>query len=293
MTIVFRLSIVVFIASICRSQAVTPTALKSGDLRADAAILRRAYEQLHPGLYRYSSKQEMDADFTALDDQLAHDQSLQDAFLAFSEFAAKVRCGHTQANPFNQSKSLIEALFKSPTRLPFYFTWIDDRMIVTRDFTPARLLPAGTEVTQIDGVGTAALLKKLLSVTRADGANDGKPIAQLAVNGDSMYETFDLYYPLFFPQKGTIDTLWVRKPGRQKSERLIVNPLTLRSASRPSSNVRSSVKAEMLFCSNGSTFPMEAPLSGCQHGRSTTVSGTGSNGSTSTWTRRPSETHPH
>ena len=40
--------------------------LKSADLQSDAVILRKAYEALHPGLYRYSSKAEMDTKFDAL-----------------------------------------------------------------------------------------------------------------------------------------------------------------------------------------------------------------------------------
>lgn len=210
----------------CRSQVVASPTLKSTDLIADAAILRSAYEQLHPGLYRYNSKAEMDADFAKLNLQLNHDQTLQDAFLALSEFAAKVRCGHTQANPFNQKKSLIDTLFRSSTRLPFYFDWLDRRMIVTRDFTPGHTLPPGTEVLSIDGVPASKILTRLLSIARADGANDSKRVAQLAVHGDSEYETFDLYYPMFYRLKNSTFALQVRKPDTPNARQLAVKPLT-------------------------------------------------------------------
>jgi len=215
------------------AQGPAPAMLKSGDLQADAAILRGAYEQLHPGLYRYSSKAEIDADFATLNRQLGHDQTLQDAFLAFSEFAAKVRCGHTQANPFNQSKALVDALFKTPTRLPFYFAWLNGRMIVTRDFTPGHGLPAGTEVSQVNGVSTTQILATLLQITRADGANDSKRIAQLAVNGDSTWETFDIYYPMFFSQKGTSNTLLIRTPKSRKAEKITADSLTFEQRVAP------------------------------------------------------------
>ena len=92
----------------CLAQSSAAPVFKSGDLQADAAILRSAYEQLHPGLYRYSSKAEMDEDFAVLNHQLARDQSLQDAFLAFSEFAAKIRtnvisAASTNASPYLRS----------------------------------------------------------------------------------------------------------------------------------------------------------------------------------------------
>ncbi len=222
-----------FAAVICHAQTAAVPMLKSADLLADAVSLRSAYEQLHPGLYRYNTKAEMDRDFAALNRQLSHDQSLQDAFLAFSVFAAKVRCGHTQANPFNQQKAVTDALFKSPTRLPFYFDWLQGHMIVTRDFTPNHLLPSGTEVKKINGVPASAVLRKLLPIARADGANDSKRVAQLAVNGDSIYETFDLYYPMLFPQKGGTDTLTIVTPKSPKARQVSVTPLTFEQRIAP------------------------------------------------------------
>jgi len=224
---------VLLIGASCQAQVTAVTVLKSNDLQADAAILREAYQELHPGLYRYNTRAEMDAHFAELNQHLAHDQSLQDAFLVFSEFAAKVRCGHTQANPLNQPKPVIEALFKSTTRLPFYFDWLNGHMIVTRDFTPGHVLPRGTEVTQINAVTTSVILGRLLSVTRADGGNDSKRIAQLAVDGDSIYETFDVYYPMFFPQKSANDILLIRRPKSLKSEQVSVSPLTFEQRIAP------------------------------------------------------------
>jgi C-terminal processing protease CtpA/Prc len=217
----------------CHAQVTAAPILKSSDLQADAAILRKAYQELHPGLYRYNTREEMDAHFAELNQQLGHDQSLQDAFLAFSEFAAKVRCGHTQVNPFNQQKTVVDELFKSPTRLPFYFDWLDRQMVVTQDFTSNHVLPSGTEVTQIDGVPTSTILKRLLSIARADGANDGKRIAQLAIHGDSEYETFDIYFPLFFPQAGSRFTLQIRRPKIHKAEEITAMPLTFEERIAP------------------------------------------------------------
>ena len=224
---------ILFLAASCHAQTLTTHAVSSSDLQADAMILRSAYETLHPGLYRYNSKRQINVAFAALDKELDHDRTLQEAFVAFSEFAAKVRCGHTQANPFNQSKDVVEALFKSSTRLPFYFEWLDQRMIVTRDFTPGYMLPPGTEVARIGSVPTKAVLAKLLSITRADGANDSKRVAQLAVRGDSEYESFDLYYPLFFPQKSASIALQVRRPKSRRAEQIAVKPLTFEQRITP------------------------------------------------------------
>lgn len=120
----------------------------------------------------------------------------------------------------------MDALFKSPTRVPFYFKWIQRSMVVTQDFTPDHSLPRGTEILSIDGVQTSVILARLLSIARADGSNDNKRIAQLEVNGNSEYPTFDIYFPLFFPQKSTVMALRIRKPGSAKAEQIVVQPLT-------------------------------------------------------------------
>jgi hypothetical protein len=204
----------------------TAPAIKSADLQVDAEVLRKAFEQLHPGLYRYNSKTEMDAKFEALQRDLSHDQSQQDAYVAFSVFAAQVKCGHTYPNFFNQEKTIAAALFQGHNRVPFYFRWLDQRMVVTNDFTPDRRLPRGTEVFSINGTPVQAILDRLMIIARADGSNNAKRIAYLEVTGDSLYEAFDVYFPMFFPQKSMALHLTARRPGETKPRVIDVEALT-------------------------------------------------------------------
>ncbi len=198
--------------------------LSASDLLADAGLVRRAYEELHPGLYRYNDKAAMDAHFAALEQALAQDQPLSQAFLAFSRFAATIECGHTQANPFNQSKALVAALFSGANRVPFYFRWIDRRIYISRSFSSTPRLGPGVEVRAINQVPVAQILATLLTIARADGSNDAKRINQLEVTGDSAFETFDLYLPLFFPApEGTVS---LRINGAAGEESLTVPALT-------------------------------------------------------------------
>lgn len=190
----------------------SPALIPAQQLQADLAILRRAYEELHPGLYRYNSKEQMDARFKALEAELSRDLTLQQAYLTLSVFLAKVKCGHTYANFFNQPDPVVEALFKGQDKVPFYFRWIDRRMIVTRNFSDDASLVAGTEVISINGVPAGTVLERLLTVARADGSNDAKRVSYLEVLGESDYEAFDVFFPLFFPPPGTRFELRVKDP---------------------------------------------------------------------------------
>lgn len=198
------------------------TLIPSADLRADAAILRRAWETLHPGLLRYNTEADIDAAFENLDRAFSRDRTLADAFLEFSKVAARVRCGHTYPNFFNQKKAVQAALFKGPY-LPFHFRWLGDRMVVTRSFAAGAALAPGTEVLSINGTPVDEILSKLMTVARADGHNDAKRVAYLQLDGSSRYEAFDVFWPLFYPSQEPLITLRVKPLGAS-------SPITLKLA---------------------------------------------------------------
>lgn len=195
------------------------------ELLKDVDVLESAYTQLHPGLYRYATPAQTRGRFQQLRDELRDGASLVQAYLAFSRFAASIKCGHTYANFHNQPEHVHAALFEHAGRLPFHFRWIDQRMwVVSHD--DARL-PPGTEVVAIDGVPARDILRAMLPYARADGANDAKRVAQLDVIGTERIEAFDVYLPLLFPQVSEDPTLVIRKPGERDTERVRVQGLTL------------------------------------------------------------------
>ena len=173
--------------------------IPAADLQSDLALLRRAFESLHPGLHRYRSPTEIDAAFAALDREFARDRTLAEAYLGFARLTAYLQCGHTYPNFYNQSPAVTAALLEA-TRLPFEFRWLEGRMVVTRSFATTPALRPGAEVLAIDGRPAGEILAALLPYSRADGANDAKRISNLEVQGRGRYEAFDVYFPLRFPR---------------------------------------------------------------------------------------------
>lgn len=202
--------------------------LKGPDLVADVDLLEKAYVALHPGLYRYSTAAQTAQRFDALRETLRPGASLPEAYLAFSRFAATVRCGHTYANFYNQSPALQKALFEQGHgRLPFHFRWLDGRMVVTRNGSEDASLIPGTEVLAVNDVPAHAILEQLLPLARADGANEGKRVAQLEVRGYDKFEAFDVFLPLVFPQFGDRLRLRVTSPGERIAREITVSGLTV------------------------------------------------------------------
>src|SRR5215207_5133839 len=150
--------------------AARDTTLSGAALREDVRVLRTALEAVHPGLYRYNARAAMDRRFDELAARLSSGGTLSGAYLALAEFLSTIRCGHTFVNPANQSRAVAEAVFRRTPRLPFYFRWLGGRMIVTRDASPERAFPAGTEILAINGAPAATILARLLPYSRTDGA---------------------------------------------------------------------------------------------------------------------------
>jgi C-terminal processing protease CtpA/Prc len=207
------------------TQPASAAILRASDLQADVALLRRAYTTLHPGLYRYKSPAQIDSAFDALQLEFQHDRTLADAYRAFSVLAGKVQCGHTYLNFYNQSEAVQTALFHAP-RVPFYFRWLGNRMIVTRSFATDPRFRAGAEVLTLNGVPVGEILTQLMTVARADGGNDAKRMAYLEVAGTDRYEAFDIYWPLFFPSSAPRVTLRVRDPETHQTRTISVPTLT-------------------------------------------------------------------
>jgi hypothetical protein len=190
------------------------TLLSPAAMRADIDILSDAYVSLHPGLYRYLTPAGFRREYQRLDRFAATPRTLGDFYLALSAFTASVRCGHSFLNPANQTPAVASALFGKPDRLPFAFTWLDRRMIVTADLGSGHHLPIGSEIVAIDGIGARDMLAKMLLYARTDGSNDARKVADLGIPGDADQPTFDVLRALLFPSPGPSARVVARVDGR-------------------------------------------------------------------------------
>ena len=172
--------------------------LKAIDLQKDFAIVRQSYEQMHPGLYKYQSKEVVDKAFEECKTALNHDQPLAEAYLNFHKLTSQFKCGHAYPNFYNQAEFLKKELFEQKFCLPFQFQLIDDRMLITRSADST--LSEKLEVKTINGVSVSTIIKTLLPIVRADGSNDAKRRKLLEIGGQT-FEYFDIFYPMYFPLK--------------------------------------------------------------------------------------------
>ncbi len=191
------------LASIPTGCATRVDPVRGSALASDIRLLRRAYETLHPGLYRYNTPAQMNRAFERLEADWARGPTLPEAYLSLSQMLASVGCGHSYANFYNQSDAVVESLFAGPGKLPFLFTWLGGQMVIT-DPQGTEGLARGDTVRRIGGTPSGEVLEALLPFARADGNNAAKRVSQLSVSGLDKFESFDVFHGLAFPREDTV-----------------------------------------------------------------------------------------
>lgn len=171
-----------------------PLALTAKQAQRELRILKRALSELHPGLYRYRSRAEFDAEFAGAEAEVAQGSDAMAMYRIATRIAASVRCGHTWTNTLNQGPAVQQGLAALPA-LPVRVRVLENRLLVTASADPQ--VPANAELLSIDGRTPAELIVEFLPYLRADGGNDGKRRVQL--DSDENGGALDRLLPLLHP----------------------------------------------------------------------------------------------
>lgn len=175
--------------------------LQPSELKEDFVLMKRALTELHPGLYRYTTKDEFAKKFAEFEARLDKPMREDRFFLLTAQLLSEIRCGHTYLNPLNQNQPVLQRLIGRRTYIPFYFTLVDGLFVVTENASGVDL-PEESAIVSINGRSVDEIVQGLISVSTADG--DGTILTRLSSvdltreNGPS-YSQFDIYFPILFP----------------------------------------------------------------------------------------------
>lgn len=177
------------------SSAYQPRIISADDATADVALLRRGLETVHPGLYRYSTRKQIDAAFAKLEAAAARPIAELALHAEIALMLATIHCDHTKAE---MSDALIAWRNANPTHLPFRFRLIEGRMIVISTDGQAGAPPVGSEILKINGMAVPVLMLKLAPTVAYDGDTDQAIAVKLGDDSDLQGDDFNEYFPSFF-----------------------------------------------------------------------------------------------
>ncbi len=219
--------------------------IASAGAREDVGLARRALEKIHPGLYRYTPKEEIDAGFARLEAMCEQDVTERQLYAELSIVLAQIRCSHTKAEPSAAWSAWRE---NAPSYVPFRFVEEDGRMIVV-DCAVDSIRP-GEEIVRIDGTSTRHLMASILDAVPADGWTDGARRFYLSSASDLDESEFDHFLPAFvvMPERVTME---IRGPGEAASRVEQIELVTRKvrrerlGAGEPARNLDESVSLEI------------------------------------------------
>lgn len=188
--------------------------LSADQAAQDVRILTRSLTALHPALTKYRSRAEMDAAFKQFEQRGGAARNASEMYLAASELAASIRCGHTWTNVLNQEGAARKSLLESADKLPMTMMLVADRWLVLASADPA--ITTGDEVLSINGRSGPEIVSMMMPYLRADGRSNGKRLQQLNHNrGD--FSQMDIIWPLLSPPADGRYAVKIRKSNGMRS----------------------------------------------------------------------------
>lgn len=176
--------------------------LSPKQMKADLALIKTTWETIHPGLYRYNTKAEIESYFKELDVRTNLPLEQREFFKMISQLNIKLRCGHSFVSYYNNKRLLKNNLYSNVT-LPVLFTIIDRKFIITHNMSEFKDIKLGDEITEINGFSSKSIIDSLLTVSKADGKNGlNKQLNNISFDPREIYldryALFDIFFPLFF-----------------------------------------------------------------------------------------------
>jgi len=139
--------------------------LTVGQMQGDFDLMRHALEEAHPGLYRYSTKPEMDRVFDGQRAKLLRPMAKTHFEILVAQTLSSIRCGHTR---MHWDPEMEAVMHRGPT-LPLRVVFEGERlMVLLNDSADDRTIRPGMELISINGHSVPDLIQQFWPVTYAD-----------------------------------------------------------------------------------------------------------------------------
>jgi hypothetical protein len=173
------LAVVLLAASTLRGPAASES-IPADALRQDFQIARRALEQAHGGIYRYTPKAEMDRIFDRAYRNIQRPMTDLEFWRLLAPVVARIKCGHTF---LLLPEKLREELVTSLPLFPLEMRVLDRRAYVFQDYANTGSPLEGNELLSINGVPSSRILEQLRALFTGDGNTEVKDWRISHLNG--------------------------------------------------------------------------------------------------------------
>jgi hypothetical protein len=151
------------------------TLISAEKLKSDVDFTYQNLQDLHPNLYWYISKKELDYKFDSLKSSINKPMLPFDFYRKLSPVIAAVRKGHLVVYPPSKllTKKEIKALLKKGTGpfSQFDYQLFNDKLYVVKNKSYDKSIKVGSEVVAVNGINAMDLINKNKQFYSSDGFN--------------------------------------------------------------------------------------------------------------------------
>jgi hypothetical protein len=156
-----------------------PAKLSVSDLRKDFTILRTTLEEIHPDLYRYTSKQKFNRVADSIFATIGTELTMIDFYRRIAPIVTLIRNGHTAIR-------LPNSYYDQMSLLPFRLVTFENKVYIRNDFSSQSNDLRGLEIKRINGVSIEDIVKQVIPYISLDGFNDNARF-KTAIEDDLSY----------------------------------------------------------------------------------------------------------
>jgi hypothetical protein len=168
----------------------------------DFKILKTTIQEIHPDLYRYTSKAVLDREFDSLLSTINTELTEVEFYEKIAPWVALIKNGHTAIR-------LSDSYYNQITLLPLRLVEIDKRIYIKTNFSDKASELVGFEIMRVNDISIEDILKRITPYVSLDGFNEDAKY-KAAVEDDFAY-----YYSYVFGQSEYFE-LELRNPRDQK-----------------------------------------------------------------------------
>lgn len=157
------------------------------ELHEDWDIFRQEFETMHPGLYLYTPKVEMDAAFDRIKMMIDRPMTAAEFYPYMAKMNPYIKNGHTVIRPSATFDGYVAT--KAPI-FPLDVHWHGDSLYILRNMTDEQALEPGTYIRSINGKDAWGEFMDIARHWNRDGANTSFPKGIVARAFAEIYANF-------------------------------------------------------------------------------------------------------
>ncbi|MBC7525124.1 MAG: S41 family peptidase [Flavobacterium sp.] len=144
-------------------------------LKADVDFIQTKFVEMHPDLYWYISKKDLDFKFDSIKTTLVKPISSYEFYEKITPVIVSIRQGHMTVQPqvklFTKKEGLLLAKKGVGPLSQFEFECFNDKLIVTKNKSYNKSIVIGTEIKAINGENVTSILNRYKKLFTSDGFN--------------------------------------------------------------------------------------------------------------------------